>query len=160
MKIQSAFAITLIILGPYQVFAEGTSNQRFTQQEPKVREINESPSRWWGKKVSLHGEVEKIYSRGAFVLEGNGVFNNQILVIPKISMPSHGQEQNQAAGTAAGLKLKKDDEVHLTGVVQQLTKENITKIYGRDLDPELKVEIKGSMPVVIAQTINTQTSSK
>src|SRR6478752_4784332 len=87
MKTYKAAATLLLLL----TFTAGGA----TAKEHTVTNINESPSSWWNKKVTVQGEVEKLYSRGAFILqEGekreNNDHHNQILVIPTKSHASGG----------------------------------------------------------------------
>lgn len=144
-KIPKAIATILVLLA----FNSG----EVAAKEVTAMTINKSPSQWWNKKVTLQGEVDKLYSRGAFVLEDeekrtdHDHHKSQILVIPR--------KTNASGETVAGLEQPDTgDEVLVTGTVNQLTKENIHKYYGRNVPPDLNVAIKGSMPVIIAQTIS------
>jgi uncharacterized protein YdeI (BOF family) len=150
MKFLSIAALTVITLGASQSFAMEqtagkTDRSEKSSQNVKISKINKNPSAWKNKRVTLQGEVEKIYPSGAFVLNGDGMFNDEILVVT----------QKAPAQTTA----KEGDQVKITGQVRTLSVVEVERDYGFDLDPEVKIEFEGRKPVVVIQPDGLQKQS-
>lgn len=132
------------------------AKEKANKSSVKVRDINKNPASYMDKKVSLRGEVEEMVSPQAFVLDGEGIFNDRILVISeKTAQPPKGKER---AGTAA-LDVQEDDKVQVSGTVRRLTVVEVEKEYGMDLKPELEAEFEESMPVVVTKMGDIQKTS-
>lgn len=112
------------------------------QKTPTVERVKDDPSRYYGKRVTLTGEVDAPRSDAkAFTLEGNAwIFDHEIRVLTKSPV--------KMGGAALG----EDDHVVVTGTVRPFVTAEIERELGWDLTPELEVELKNK-PVIVADEV-------
>jgi hypothetical protein len=113
-----------------------------TQPDPATsNQIKEQPSRFYGKKVTVVGEVDKLFSGRAFELEGTGwAFDDNITVLTRRPI-------QLSTGSLAD-----DDEVIVTGTVRPFVVAEVERDLDWDLERDLEVRLE-SRPVIIAETI-------
>jgi hypothetical protein len=104
-----------------------------------IKTLNRSPEKFMGQEVTVSGEVDRIESSNAFVLDGPGIFNDDILVVVADEAP--GQPK---------LTLRKDDKLRVTGRVEEMTVARYEEKYG-PLKSEIKAEFEKEMPVISAR---------
>jgi hypothetical protein len=108
---------------------------------PSVNDIDDWSDRFYGKTVSLSGEVDEVYSAKAFMLEGHGLlWDEEIPVLTSKEVRFSGD------------KLKDDTEVVVSGKVHKFVVADIERALGWDLDPSMEAELKDE-PVLIADSI-------
>jgi uncharacterized protein YdeI (BOF family) len=118
-----------------------------TPEAPSVDAVREAPSQFYGKKVRLTGEVDKILTDRAFELEGSGwAFHDNITVFTKTAV--------QMSGALLG----KGDEVVVTGTVQPFVTADIERDIGWDISQETEIKLK-ERPVLIADSIRKVSES-
>lgn len=156
-------------------FANTHDKSAQNKGEVKVGEINRNPQKFVNKSVTVSGEVEKLGNdQQSFVLDGEGMMNDKILVIHKASPSKSASGAANEAGSAASSSesgattdanrsttaatgassnaLKEDDEVQLTGTVKRMDVNAIERAYTVALDPEFKEEANGAIPVIVADS--------
>jgi hypothetical protein len=106
-----------------------------------VEQVDEDPMRFYGKRVTLGGEVEKIYGARAFELQGENIWwDEQILVVTR-SPVAIGKQM-----------LTSDEDVLVSGTIRKLTVAEVERELGWDLEPEIEVEF-AEKPVLVADSI-------
>lgn len=107
-----------------------------------VEDVREHPRWYEGKKVTLSGEVDEVYSARSFELEGNAdLFDTEVLVVTKSDVALGGTE------------LRDDDDVVVRGVVRRFVTADVEKELGWDLP--LDVETQWSKKaVVVASSVS------
>jgi hypothetical protein len=113
--------------------------------EVKVRDLNRHPEKFTGAPVAVSGKVDRIEQPGAFVLKGNGILNDKILVI--VASNSSDGTANQQAG-AAGPMIREGQKVQLNGKVETIGLTKVEEKYG-PMKAEIKSEFEGVMPVLV-----------
>jgi len=133
---------TLVIAG-LVVSGSALANTKDKDKYTKVREINKNPVAWSNKKVTVKGEVEHLDANAKlFVLDGDGIFNDRILVVEEGMMTS---AQDIAA------QLKDDDKIVLTGTVKRMTLSEIESKYKVSMSQDLKEDFEGRVPVLVTK---------
>jgi len=139
-----AFGVTLLI---------GSSSNTLAKKEivsteiTSIETLNKNPQAYIGKRVTLIGEVEKVYNQNLFKLDGPGILNDELLVIIRRS-----SKVIQSSEELAGSKgITEDSEVQVTGTVEQMEIVDIIRDYDFDLDSELEVELDKTMLVLISE---------
>ena len=119
--------------------AETTGAQ---QDKPTVDKVKEAPAAYYGKKLTLTGEVDSPHAdMREFTLEGSeGIFDNDIRVLTKSPVKM------------GGAPLAEDQRVIVTGTVRRFTTAEVEREVGWDLSPELEVELRDK-PVLVAEEI-------
>ncbi|MEZ4297191.1 MAG: hypothetical protein R3B70_19660 [Polyangiaceae bacterium] len=109
--------------------------------ETSVDTIREDPARYYGKTVTITGEVDKVYTDRVFELEGSGwAFNDNITVVTKTPV------------RIADMPLAKGDHLILKGTVQKFVTADITRDYGWTASPDVLLRIE-KRPVLVAESI-------
>lgn len=123
-----------------------TDNTAATTDEAEIEpgDIVTNPDNYIGKTVTVTGEVEKVFSKRAFLLDEEAVTGDKDLLV----LSPDKTELNLEAIDDSWL----NDGVKVTGKVVRMVTADVEKELGWDLDNELEVEYK-DRPVIIAQTI-------
>lgn len=106
-----------------------------------VEQVDEDPMRFYGKRVTLSGEVEKIYGTRAFELQGESIWWDEQLLVVTRSPIAIGKQM-----------LTSDEDVMVSGTVKKLTVAEVERELGWDLEPEIEVEF-AEKPVLLADSI-------
>src|SRR5690606_34774564 len=117
-----------------------------------IPEINKDPGKWADKQVSLQGEVEEVLAPGMFVLDGDGLVNDNILVIDERLLRQQAGQEKQADQQQAGQSqpsFEEDDEITLDGKVRKMSVSEIKRDYSVTLTPEIERELRGNNAVVV-----------
>lgn len=122
--------------------APGTTGAPGASAPPAgVENIKDAPQRYYGKTVTVTGDVDKIYNDRAFELEGTGwAFNDNITVLTKTPV---------RMGAA---QLAKDTELIVTGTVRRFIETDVERDLGWDIGNEVTIHLK-ERPVLIADSI-------
>lgn len=108
----------------------------------EVDNVNDEPSRYYGKQVTVSGEVETVYGPQAFRLEGEGLhWGDDIYVLTKSPV------------NLGGVPLKEDQELVVRGKVQRFVKVDLERELGWTFDSALELKLR-EQPVVVASTIS------
>jgi hypothetical protein len=109
---------------------------------PTVEKVKDEPSKFYGKRVTLSGEVDSPKADSKeFTLEGNAwIFDREIRVLTKSPVK------------IGGAPLADDDHVVVTGTVRPFVVADVEREIGWDLSPELEVELR-EKPVLVADEI-------
>lgn len=112
---------------------------------PEVEDVVEEPLSFYGKSVTLLGEVDTVFSDRAFELEGNDwLFDDEIIVVTRSPI-------------RLGLEpLADDDRVVVTGVVHRMELADFERELGWGPTETIEVEIE-HRPVLVADSIHTTT---
>jgi hypothetical protein len=106
-----------------------------------VAAIKEAPEQFYGKTVTVSGELDKLYNERAFELDGTGwAFNDDITVLTKA--PVH----------IVGVPLAAGDEVIVTGTVHSFVAADVERNIGWDIGPDVESKL-AKRPVLIADSI-------
>lgn len=110
-----------------------------------VEAIKEAPARYYGKTVTVSGDVDQIYNDRAFELEGTGwAFNDNITVLTKTPV------------RLAGAPLSQDEDLIVTGTVRQYVAADLNRDLGWTITPDLQSKIE-KRPVLVADSIRSVT---
>jgi hypothetical protein len=122
--------------------ANETRTTGATQSKPSVEQVKDSPASFYGKRVTLSGEVESPTEGGrAFTLEGNKwIFDHDIRVLSRSPVKM------------GGATLKEDDDVVVTGTVRRFVVAEVERELGWDLSPQLEIELR-EKPVLVAEEV-------
>lgn len=117
----------------------GTSGA--AKKETLVSDISTNPQRFANKKVTVSGEVQKLSSDNkSFVINDQNMPSEQVLVINK-------------SGANKTLKdLQDNDQISVSGKVQNLSASDIKRQYKVELDSELAEQMQSQMPVIVADS--------
>ena len=107
-----------------------------------VEAVVEEPAEYYGKQVTVTGEVTEIYSPRAFALESGGLIDETILVVTKTPIQ-----------VLAPMTLDVEDDIAVTGMVRQMVVADVEQELGWDLEETLEVEYQGK-PVIVAQSLS------
>ncbi|OWY64357.1 hypothetical protein B7486_47770 [cyanobacterium TDX16] len=127
-------AITLLLL--LALTACNMTNSDGSNTGTTINEITDrSNTNLIGKTVTVSGEIEEVISPKAFIIEGDGFFNDpELLVLNLGNSP-----------------IVNDSNIQVTGTVRQFSKAEIENQFDVDLG-KLEAEFKGK-PVLIATAI-------
>lgn len=106
-----------------------------------VEQVDEDPMRFYGKRVTISGEVEKIYGTRAFELQGESIWWDEQLLVVTRSPIAIGKQM-----------LTSDEDIMVSGTVRKLTVAEVERELGWDLEPEIEVEF-AEKPVLLAESI-------
>jgi hypothetical protein len=127
--------------------------------EVRVKDLNKRPERFSGQIVSVKGNVGRIESPNAFILDGAGLFNNKILVIvEEPAAPPMSGTRAQQAGMAAPV-IREKQQLELQGKLVQVSMAQIQERYLPKIDPQLKAEFDGVMPVLVVPPVGIKKRS-
>lgn len=113
-----------------------------TAQAPSVEKVADDPSRLYGKRLTLAGEVDDVLGPRAFTVKGEGVFIDADEVIVLTKTPPR----------FAGMAVEADDDVIATGTIRPGVVAELEREIGWDLEPQLEAEIQ-RRPVLVADTL-------
>lgn len=123
-------------------------------QQTKVQEIIKSPASFQNKSVTLQGEIQNVLGPHAFILDGEGVLNDEIVVLRKASESNVGTTNGQTTTDTAGQPaMKEGEKVEVAGSVRRMSLVDIRREYSMDLDPQVEIEFQGTFPVIVADHI-------
>jgi hypothetical protein len=106
-----------------------------------VGKVRADPGRYYGKQVTVSGEVTAVYSPQAFLLEGKGLhWGDDVYVLTKSPIK------------LGGAPLKEDDDLIVNGVVHRFVKADLERELGWSFDPVLEAKLREE-PVVVAAVI-------
>lgn len=110
------------------------------QRPATVEKVKEQPAAYYGKEVTLIGEVDAVRSARAFELENLDLFDEQVLVVSRDDI-------------LLGGRLPADDQkIRVTGTVRPMVIAEIEREIGWDLTPEIEAEFS-TKPVVVARSV-------
>jgi len=118
--------------------------------------INQKPSDYMGKQVTLSGQVDRIFGPGAYLFADKGNLtdpNHRILVIDNRNQPSNKGSQQQPG--VSGQTLKEGEELNLKGKVEQLNYSSESVSVSPKKNQEVVQDSSMSLPVVIVQSMTT-----
>ncbi|MGD8863456.1 MAG: hypothetical protein PVI30_25805 [Myxococcales bacterium] len=102
-----------------------------------VEEVEQHPRRFEGERVTLHGEVDRVYSDRAFELEGLApLFDDTVLVLTRIPVQL-GPE-----------KVRDDLLTTVSGTVYALDEARVEAALGRKLDAQVLADWRGKATVI------------
>lgn len=108
----------------------------------RTTEVIESPSEYIGEEVTVRGEIEESHGNQAFILNEEGLFGQDLLVIKDQSLTSN--------------KADEGDFVEVTGTVRRFSPTEIERDLGVALSPELQAQAQEGDPVIIAKEVTEQ----
>ncbi len=108
-----------------------------------VDNVADQPYEFFGKKVTLYGEVDDIRGKRVFELEDEMdlIFEDSVLVLTRSPV------------VFGGSPLADDDEVVVQGTVRKFVSAEIESELEWDLDLEIEVEDYESKPVLVADSV-------
>lgn len=126
--------------------AQNPQNQNQGQRPAGgVEAVNDAPSRFYGKKLSLVGDVDEVYNDRAFELDGaDWAFNDNITVLTKNPV------------SVEGAPLRSSDDIVVSGTVRPFAVADIEKEIGWDIPADLENKLN-KRPVLVADTIHKMT---
>jgi hypothetical protein len=146
MKYLIRFLFIVAASLPLAWSSNAKSNSGSQSQTTTIKQVNKNAQSYLDKRVTLTGEVEKVYNPKIFTLDGPGFLNDELLVV--ISGPSKvTQSDRKQAGTQGNVV--EDAQVQVTGTVKRMALADIERVYGFNLDPKIEVEVERAMPVLI-----------
>lgn len=108
--------------------------------------IAERPRTYFGKTVTVSGEVDRVYGPHAFLFEGDQfVGGADLLVVTRQPLPA-------VPGRPADAPLRAGDIVQVTGLVRPLDAAALQRELGVDLPTNLLLAELADRPVVVART--------
>jgi hypothetical protein len=122
-------------------FAQEQAETAAVQVED-VEELLDNIDRYVDTRVSVSGEIEEHIDSQSFVLESGGLFNDEIVVV----VP-------QGAEGLDLMQLREDSDVVVTGTLRTVSRLEIEREYGWDLDPEIEVELEDVEVYLVADRI-------
>lgn len=125
---------TSATIKPFQAQAQETEGNT------TIEEIVEEENTNVGEKVSVRGEVEDIEPGQSFLLEQDGLLQQDKVLVINVSGNALPQAQSE------------DLELQVTGEIGNLVLADVEREYGLDLDPELYVEYE-NQPVILATSM-------
>ena len=138
-KILSSCALFLFAF-PAALASSGCERQEQETEAQRegatIEAIEQDPQKWYGKTVTVKGEVDDLYNQRSFELESDELWDDDVFVVMRSDMQ----------------ELVEDAEVQVTGTVKQFVVADIEREIGWDLNPELEAEYRDK-PVVIAESV-------
>ena len=142
-------AITLAVLALLMASVAGRTAA--AQSEPGVRldQITEDPTAFYGRAVTVAGEVDAVLSERAFSIEDDDIlFDDDIVVITSRPLPAIGGRWRDGA-------LLEDDIVLVSGTVRPYNLAEIERELGVDLDDDTFAYWTGNSAIVASSVIVT-----
>lgn len=128
-------AIALLLLSA--LTACNMTNSNGSNTGTTINEITNRPNaNLIGKTVTVSGEIEEVISLKAFIIEGDGFFNDPELLVVNLS----------------DSPIVNDSNIQVTGTVRQFSKSEIEKQLDLNLAQQLEAEFKGK-PLLVATAI-------
>lgn len=100
-------------------------------------DIINNPSAWVGRRVTVSGDVEEVWTPRAFNMD-SGVTPGELLVVSREPFPKLADHDPLV-----------DDVATVTGTVRMLAVADVEREIGWDLQPEIEVEFTGKPMLVI-----------
>lgn len=105
-------------------------------------DVDDYPNAFYGKTVTLYGEVDEVMDAKSFMLEGNGlVWDDEIPVLTRSAVRLEGRAPED------------DDRLVVRGTIHPFVIADVEKEIGWDLDPQLEIRLKET-PVMVADQIH------
>lgn len=115
--------------------------QTTAAEKPTVESVKNDPSRFYGQKLTLTGEVDDVKDPRNFKLEGNRwLFSDEIRVLARSPVK------------LGGAPLEEDDDVVVTGTLRKFSPAEIERELGWDIPAEMEAELRDK-PVLVAEEI-------
>lgn len=109
-----------------------------------VETLRDNEEKYVNSEIRVTGEVADILEASrSFVLEGGGIFDDQITVIG-------------TSKTNPVMKVKNNDKLEVTGKLVKLTVIDIERDYGIIFDPEIKAELEDVKYYLMASKITSK----
>lgn len=124
------------------------ANGQQTGSEPRefenVEKLLDNVARYNGQKVIVSGKVEKRLTQKAFLLESGGLFDNAIYNEIVVLIPE------------GDLQVREGRSVTVTGTVRVKDPGEAEREYGREVDQDIKMELKNVEAFLVAERIELQ----
>ncbi|OWY64318.1 hypothetical protein B7486_47985 [cyanobacterium TDX16] len=118
---------------------DSNSNSANSEANATIGEIvDEANTNFIGKTVTVSGEIEEVISPKAFVIEGDGFFNDPELLVLNLD----------------GSPIVNDSNIQVTGTVRQFSKAEIENQFDVDLGG-LEAEFKGKFVLIATAVVLT-----
>jgi hypothetical protein len=153
------FSLVLALIVALPSVAEDTSTgsnaslQNFGgSKRAQIQDINANFSKWRNKQVTLEGQITKVGPQSqTFVLDGDGIFNDQILVVGSKALTAAGASNSASGAGSSALSplVGENERVMVTGKVRRMTLSELRRDYGSQLGSEITTEWKATMPVLV-----------
>lgn len=127
---------------PYNEEADLNDRDRESTNAATMKNINANPGQYIGKTVTLEGEVEELLSNRAFILDGDGIIGDEILVVSRKRLPMITRGGNR-------IRIGDRDNLIVTGVVQRFVAAEIERDLGFELDQGLEMEFEGKNVLIV-----------
>lgn len=114
---------------------------RDRQAGDTIQRINSDPQNYYGKTVTVSGEVDKVMNPHAVQISGEGMMQNDMLVVSKRNFSD-----------VARRNLAENDRLQVSGTVRQFRIAEIEKEIGFDLDDQAFSDWNDK-PVLIANNV-------
>lgn len=112
-----------------------------------IDDITDNPSRYFGRTVTVAGEVDEIIGQRALTIGGDDfIGEDELLVVSVNQLPN-------VSGRPGANRLDKDDLVQVTGPVRRFAVADLEREIGTDLDDNLFRDWEGK-PAVVARQVN------
>jgi hypothetical protein len=144
-------AVALALLALLGAFAAGRTSSAQAQEQSGVRldQITEDPAAFYGRMVTVAGEVDGVLSERAFSIEDDDIlFDDDIIVITSRPLPAIGGRWRDGA-------LLEDDIVLVSGTVRPFNLAEIERELGVDLDDDTFAYWTGDSAIVASSVIVT-----
>lgn len=109
-----------------------------------VAELTGNAQHYYGRTVTVSGEIDEIYNARTFSLDGEGLGADDLLVLSVDSVP-------MVPGRTPAEPFAEGDIVQVTGVLEPLVRADVEEAYGIGVDEELAVNYQ-DRPVLIARS--------
>jgi hypothetical protein len=113
--------------------------------ERPQEQVFDQPEQFMGSRVDLTGEVDRVLDDRAFVVDGPGIFGDQLLVVSRTPLTQ--------AGNFDDLDALEENEVTVTGVVREFNMAQLQQELGVEFDTEEFRNWEGR-PIVVAEAVN------
>jgi hypothetical protein len=113
---------------------------RFEGTRVSLDDLEESPKKYLGQRISVDAEVEEVYGPRLFTIDEHnwGDLDGEILVV---------------VPTPLAALVEDDDRVTVTGTMKPFVRTEIEREWGwRGLDPEVEIEVSDK-PILVAERI-------
>lgn len=110
----------------------------FDPDDEKVENVAEEPSTYIGETITATGEIEEAYSARAFLLEGDEVMGDVLVVVPD----------------AVDVEGSVEEETNVTvkGLVDEFVPVELKESHGLDVDLE-SLDYAVDQPVIISESV-------
>lgn len=109
--------------------------------KPDLEKITNTPVPFLGRTVTIEGEVERVISPTAFMLDSNEVLGEDDLLV---------------VGAKSANNIKEDSRVQVTGTVRKVTTRQLEREFNLGPAQEYEVYVK-KQPAIVSQTVQVVT---